>query len=495
MGLALLFGTEHAVSLVISFSLVSAAAVVVAPASLRKENMAFVFYAGLAAVASSMLAFITLVGWDGMQAALRYALVELPADKFWYDGAPPNPYLGTWSDLVTSRHFVLPLVPFVAAAILLMSLTRKFFASSFRLQSNWEMVAVWMLLYGILSGVALLGVFSKHYVFPIVRVLILTTILLAAHGWPHWLWRQGLERRISPLKVPVAIACACASILLIGLSATSSLELYRHYTADKFEYSRALSHRWDTFMMRATRLLESHRHGRSVSLWSVYSGLLDAHYSVFVPGEDYITLSVGPNRPVRYVQSFESHQPEFVQTMSSSFAYEEWLENVKWPFYEQLFNNYDLLGSVDHASFWQRRSAAWVAPSSSFQPTVLDTAAAVAEIHPKEAGPFLGVVRLRYSVENPWKIVPLLGQSPRFMIFLAGTERNTPLAVPPYLTQVDFPVAFSASRGIQMKFVTRSLLPGAKFHPQQVEWKRLPLPSGTAAAVLPYHSPVAHLRN
>src|SRR5271156_5214995 len=83
--------------------------------SAGRRNVLFILIVISAAVATATVTLWLLCGAEGAIRAMRYGLVELPSDKFWFDGAPPNPYLGAWSDLLTSRHFIVPLLPACAA--------------------------------------------------------------------------------------------------------------------------------------------------------------------------------------------------------------------------------------------------------------------------------------------------------------------------------------------------------------------------------------------
>jgi hypothetical protein len=485
LGLALPFGTEHGIALGLAFCFVSIAVVVReaffgrAGVTGRWENIRFILIVLCAAVGTAAYTLWLICGAEGARQAMRYALVELPSDKFWFDGTPPNPYLGAWSDLLKSRHFIVPLLPACVALALLLALFPRFWAKPMRLSKDWEPLAILMLVYGILSCVPLLGYFSKHYVIPITRVLVMVGLLLFIKLEAHPLRKafQTIRTARGQLfaKWGFSALCLIVSGALTVASATTVTRFVRHWQSGSFTFSKLVNQSWDTFMTRATRLIDERRGAGPPSLWSTYSGLLESHYGIFTPAEDYITLSAGGQRRRRYVDEFRSLQPRIVQTMASSYsAYEEWLQNVRWDFYEDLLDNYEPLGQIGHAIFWERKSQAWVAPSIGFETVPLDPGGQSVTLTSNDRQDRLGVVQVHYTIQNPWKRLPFLGLTPRYFAMLEGTPRNNPVSFPPYEAEFRFPLFLPPDSVVRMHFVTRSLLPGAAFRVESVELKKLP---------------------
>jgi hypothetical protein len=485
LGLALPFGTEHGIALALAFCLVSAAVLVREAMFARGGltamlgNIRFIVIVISAAAATAAITLWLLCGTEGAIQAMRYALVELPSDKFWFDGAPPNPYLGAWSDLFTSRHFIAPLLPACAALTLLVAAFPRFWVRPMRMSKDWEPLAILMLMYGILSCVPLLGYFSKHYVIPVTRVLALVGLLLFAKlgAQPFGTFVRTNRAARGRLFLGAAFSALCLIVggALAVSSATRVLRFVRHWQSGSFTFSKLLDQSWDTFMTRATRLIDDRRAGEPPLLWSTYSGLLESNYGIFTPAEDYITLSAGAQRRRRYVDEFRSLQPQIVQTMASSYsAYEEWLQNVRWDFYEDLLDNYAPAALIGHAVFWERKSQSWLPPSTGFETVPLDTRGESVTLASNDRQDRLGVVRIRYTIHNPWMRLPFLGLTPRYLAMLEGTPRNNPVSFPPYQAEFRFPVFLPTASTVRMRFVTRTLLPGATFHVDSVELNKLP---------------------
>ena len=473
---SLVCGFEQGIALVLGLFAVYVLSLVLplfqhaASKGLSRANTRFVALALGSGAVAFILIMMTLGGVKGMLGALHYNLVELPADQFWYDGIPPNPYLGTWSDLVSSRSFILPLLPLVAGAIILFAVVMRM-GRNLRIGNDWQTLAAIMLVYGVASNVSLLGMYSKHYTFPMCRILLLVSILILARN-PATLWRlRNLAARYR--KASIALACVALVVFLAG-----SLALAYSVTRNSAPLvsSGAASHhylgtRWSRYMQGLTTLLDSRSNRRPISLWSTYAGLPESYYGIFHPTDDYLSLAVAQRRN-NYFREFRNSQPQFVQTVwPGYFPYEEWLQNVNWAFYEDLINNYEMLGRVDFGVIWQRRTEPWVAPAQNFEDLRINGGSV--EVPGGLDGTSVRVIKLSYRIHNPWEHLPVIGLTPRYLITPEGTPRHNPIGLPQYKSEVEFPLDVLA-RGARLRFETRSLLPGAYFVVDRVQMKRLP---------------------
>lgn len=478
VGLALAFGTEHGLSLAISLGFVFA--VTLAQKIFLKNtsrgllflNFRFILIALSTAIASAALVLIALVGVKGMLVALHFNLVELPADQFWFIGSPPMPYLGAWRQLITDHHLILCFLPTVFAAFALAWILVKSWRRPLRIGTDWQALTILMLFYGMMTGVPLLSTLSRHYVFPLARIVMLTGLVLFANRadplvmpWQKW------SRIASVSFAAVGFAAAAA---LFAHAAGQATQLVRHLRSDSYAYSRFLDSHWDTFMAQGTHLIDFKRKRNELSLWSTYVSLLEWHYGLIHPTpEDYIIHATGKARWDDYVATFEKTNPEFVQTMTNEFDFEEWLQNERWEFYEALLNNYDLPQRVEHALIWQRKDQPWRSPAGNFQTVQLGPDGQSATLPMVAESDRLGVVRVHYRILNRWGALPLLGNTPRYLAFIEGSPRKLAISFPQYDSEFDFPVQLSPGKPVRLRFRTDTLLPGAAFVPERVEIKIL----------------------
>ena len=92
---------------------------------------------------------------------LRYALVELPADQFWFFGVPPNRFLHFRNQLFSERHLLPAVLAPLAAAVGLVGWMRR--------QPAVRPVGVVLagaMVYAALSCVGYFGYCSLHYLNP-----------------------------------------------------------------------------------------------------------------------------------------------------------------------------------------------------------------------------------------------------------------------------------------------------------------------------------------
>jgi hypothetical protein len=188
-GAAVLLGTEHGVALAVMLGLLWFAR--------RQLGLAggglVPLLVGLAAFALTLAGLLLLIaGPDGAPHALRYAFRDLPADQFWYFGAPPNRFVHSLRDFTDRPVWVTALGPAAVLAALIAGWMHR----------NPEarplgVVLLAALGYGLLAGVGYLGYVAVHYAQPLARVAVAVGLVLA--------WRVG---RWAATESPFAASAA-----------------------------------------------------------------------------------------------------------------------------------------------------------------------------------------------------------------------------------------------------------------------------------------------
>jgi hypothetical protein len=475
-------GTEHGISLVVALGLVTGLTLAQALFGNRTLgriallNARFATIALATAATAAALVFWLLCGADGAKKAILYNLVDLPADQFWFFGSPPLPYWSHWRELISNHHVIMCLLPYCFALAILGYIVLQSWNHPLNLGRDWQALTILMLVYGVLTGIPMLGALSRHYAFPLARTLALTGLLVFANAPPPNVFRKWVSTRLQEWPITglsFMAACVIAAGALALNSAVLTTGLIRHLRRDTFAYSRFLDRKWDSFMADATSLIDSRRKRGAVSLWSVYSSMLESHYGIFHPAEDYLIHAVGPRRWRNYLATFERTNPEFVQTRTQSFDFQEWQQNERWEFFEAVLDNYTPLKVVGHALIWQRADAPWRQPAAGFQTLAIDGKSHSAALPPVSGPDRIGVVRIRYRVSNRWAWIPLLGRTPRYLATIEGSPRNLPISFPPYRSEFQFPVQLESGKALTLRFRTDSLLPGAAFEPYEAQVKIL----------------------
>ena len=194
------------------------------------------------------------------------------------------------------------------------------------------------------------------------------------------------------------------------------------------------------------RAIDADRAGKGIVrppvIWSTYAGLVEAHYGVFHPAEDYIIHAIGKSGRERYLEAFRTADPDYVITCrASAMAYEVWLQNTNWPFYEEVAMNYDVLELTSDTIVWVRRPGPWQVPDPTdgritVEPTADMNFVTPSGLHgtPKH----LYVVEVEYSVQNKYARVPVVGGLARHLIFPSGAVSELPVSLPPYRNRLSF---------------------------------------------------------
>jgi hypothetical protein len=493
IGCAFLFGTEHGISMTLALLAITAFALMQAffakTSAVAFANVKFVAIALGAAALTAATLLLSFCGLNGARGALHYNLMELPGDQFWFFASPPMPYLNNWQQLLFDHHVVLCFLP----SLLLLSFLGIHLVRSrklpLRLGSDWRALAGIMLIYGVLTAIPLIAILSRHYVFPQARIFVLVVVLGVANKafagdlkrLAGFSWFRGVKQSLAVAPVLLfSAASTLAGAVLLYHSVNTSWRLTNHLRNDPAPYSRYLDSHWNSFMAQSTALIDANRKRDHVSLWSEYAALLDAHYRTFQPAEDYIIHTVGTKRWQDYLKTFRKTDPEFVTTMTSQFSFAEWLQNERWEFYEDLLRNYRPLKNVEHDTIWQRRPGGWVLPNDNFRPIPFDPASHMVTLPAAQRDGQIVVVKIRYAVENPWRKLPLIGATPRFLAEPQGTPRNVAISFPPYRSEFQFPVKMVAGTPVALRFKVDTFFPNVRFRVNVVEVKNLEDEPGTS---------------
>jgi hypothetical protein len=309
------------------------------------------------------------------------------------------------------------------------------------------------------------------------RIAVLVVLLV----WANGIFRNFKLRLPQWSNFAFSLLCGVVTLSLIYQSASTAAALSGHLKHDPAVHNRYVDSYWKEYMAGMTQAINSNSKRNHLSLWSEYAALLDASYGTFQPAEDYIIHTVGPERWHHYLETFRNTDPEFVTTMTPQFSFAEWLQDERWEFYEDLLNNYRPVTQVEHATLWQRQSGAWVYPAQNFQDVPFDRKTQSVVIPAAQTADEVVVVRIRYKISNPWRKLPLIGATPRYLIAVQGTPRNMAISVPPYLTEFQFPVKLPAGKTVTLHFQTDSFLPGASIQAEDVRMKTLSKQPATAA--------------
>jgi hypothetical protein len=487
IGLALLLGTEQGMASIAALGVVSIIAGV-RRRELARSLRSFASAAGLSVVVY-LFVVLLLAGPSHVAGVLRFNFAEVTKDQLWYFGAPPNPFLSEWSDIlpllsVTRWWIVLA----AAVAIACHGLWRGARADDPRR----PIAEAFLMLYGLVSMASMLGSFVAVYAEPAIRVAVFVVLFWMYRQWPSW--RPRLAARLPHLAPVIPLLATCglvlATVLRQPVAVVSMVRTPLHVILAHVFGSLGSSMRPEWRETESAGLAAFREIGREVghqpTVWSTYAGLIEADAGVFHPYTDYIIHALGPRRRAEYAERFVELRPDLVQTIRPSFSqYEEWLEGTHWNFYRPLFMDYDIMATGPWSFFWARRPGPPLPP----QPVIVNSAvpegqlaiSAPTGLAPGAIGLF--EVRIRYHTRNSLARLPVIGGLPRYLVDVEGTSNGIPISLAPYATERAFPVVAIGSSPILLRGHVASLLGGASLTIDSIRVERIPVSRANTAWV------------
>ena len=467
-GVGFTLGTDHGIAAALMLGVVWLGRALCGLPGGKHRYLAYTILAFVAAAGGILL---VIGGVAGATGALRYALVELPADQFWYFGVPPNTFIHFPRQLLSERFLLPILVPTLAASVALAGWMRRT-----PVARPLGVVLLGALVYAALSCVGYFGYCSPHYVNPAIRVLLVCWLIVAWHGF-GWLTRQPEIGPAAERAGRWALGGFIITFLLVGptTSGRSSITEVRSVAAEAVAWGKEakagrcpLGPRFRAHLHDLTAAIDADRAAKGITrppvIWSTYAGVLEDHYGVFNPHCDYLIHAVGPQRREEYVAVFARVQPDYVCTFRRSvWPWEECLENNGWDFHEQLVMNYEPLAESWAYRLWRRRPSEWRSPDPTAGRVSVAPERPDSFTVPVPSGlpPGAGlVVEVEYEATNPARGVPVAGGLPRFLLHPHDCDNQTPVSLPPYRDRWAFAVYPTPGKSPSFFAGTASLIGG-----------------------------------
>ena len=399
---------------------------------------------GAVAFGTAALGFVSMAGVSGAVRAVTFALRDVPQDQFWYFGVPPNPYFDSPQRLFTDATTMPVLVR------LLLALGLCAWACAAKFARPFAVLCAGWLAYAMFSMVGCLGYVSDHYTLPATRILIAMGLIVAWRGLVQArdagpaglaLWRGAIVAEVL-VALGVLVAgigphgSSLVKLILLRKSLAPALAEFREKPvrlSPQAEGHFAQLHGW---------VLKHGPQGRAPVVWSTYASLLEDRLGVFHPQCDYIIHALGPDGRGDYLARFRECQPDFAVTIRRQYTgHEEWLQAAHWPFYEELLLNYEHVGSTFAAHLWKRTHRPWRSPTHSSIVVSAEPSGAATMV-PDVGLPAGGVlvVEASYGVRNSTAWLPVLGQTPRYLVQMGQTQSHLPVSLPPYRTTWSWPL-------------------------------------------------------
>lgn len=459
LGLAFFTSVEHGTAAVVAYLIVEGV-FGNGPLWLRAWRlMRDGLFIGAVAVAS----FALVTGGHWLE-PIKYALSDVPGDQFWYFGAPPNIFIDSLKSLFDDRFLKPTWIIGLPAVIALWVYRRS--AAADQVQGYLFLVA-----YGLITTVAMLGIQVESYLQPLWRVFIIGGITLS-YTW----WRT--QKPLIDSQAQNLLALGLAGMVLIAHMQLPSGLSYRpttsQFTADTVQ-GMHLGPGWALYMDTVRSTIPA-----GASLWSTYASIPEAEAGSFhASGYDYIIHALGQERRAEYVATFEKTQPDFVQTVRYDFTgYEQWLQMEHWDFYQLVLANYDYAAVTPHSVLWKRKATAWANPND--QPWLAQAAPTgrrqtLDQLPADLPDGSVVTVEIDYDAHSVLGPLPLIGKLPRYLVKSEDGYNTIPVSLPSYQKQWQFPVVIKDGKAPALEAYIRSLVPGGRFTVTGVRYRVMDL--------------------
>jgi len=421
--------------------------------------------AGAIGLATALGLLVIIGGWRGANNALHYALIDIPADQFWYFGTPALPFLGTWSEVFADQRMLLVYGAAATQAAVLLAWARQSPTGKLLGPPLFGGLA-----YGVVASVGYLSYKGYHFHLPLIRVELTIALVIA--------WRAVEKlRTIEPARFAGAVRSLqfgfAMAVLLAGPYSASSIirapAMVREIAdaGRKFDCGQCrLSDRLAEHLDQLLRGVEANRtRSGPPSIWSDYAGLLEDRLGVFHPSHDYIIHARGRSGSDDYRAAFRAAGPEFAVTLRPSYyPHVEKQQAADWGFYEELFGNYEPVVRTSIAYLWKRRPGPWrKAPSTGWVSVPLDSEDAfnLPAIDLEAGAAPVVVVEVRYELHrSDFGALPILGQTPRYLLYPLGCHTQLPIPARPYADRMTFPAILQPGQPARFYAAERSLVGG-----------------------------------
>lgn len=371
---------------------------------------------------------------------IKYSLLDIPTDQFWYFGVRPNAYLPndysvlfSWGYLTFTGLWLLGLI----ATLMLL-----------RIRSAFSMPAVFLFVYATFGTISQLGYLFYGNLQGSERALILVSIL-------------GIVELNRKKAITAFAICSFSSFMLLGYAGRDAITYA--WPEKPPETGAFISPYWRQHLSTIEQLAPNG------TIWSVYAGLPEATRNQYAPTFDYIIHALGPQNRANYVATFNAAHPAVVRLDNAkTWGFGWWLISSNWEFYRSVFVGYDLANEDKMSTLWtpKKRNTPIMTQQPVLSPDVVDNCFTITD-DTKARGRVYDVT-LAYSIVNPWSKVPIIGQTPRQII---STDRpnDTGISLPPtnaYGGHWNIPLVLKSGETVKMCTRIDTFLPriGVKLH-------------------------------
>jgi hypothetical protein len=424
---------------------------------------------------ASTIFIYALVSGTHLTEPVYYALIDVPADQFWYFGSSPNYFITQLGDITNNSDIIIN-------NMLTIILLTVYISAYLRKKTPETISILFLLVYALLTNINLLGMADTHYLHPLIRINVMVLIILFISIGNPKVFSRAYNTYMPNIVLTVTLILLLFFVVrLIETFEEISLPGYGKDKVSGVHLNKYWTDHVDNFQRIANtpgisrKNVETNHNVPNVSLWSTYSGLLEENLGIFNPSSDYIIHSLGHEGRQAYVEKFKEVKPDFVRTdKKDSWLYGEWLITSHWNFYELLLRNYNIVYLDNNGVIWKRSNKTWETNDAEWHANITNPAKAKTIRIPLDKNYWGGVivVNVKYAIDNPYSFVPLVGKIPRYQIRQTGTQSSYVITLPDYETNFTFPIYLCNRSDFYISTLVNPNL-GTEFEVQEIKYRYL----------------------
>ena len=441
LAVAVLMGTEHGIAATIAYLLIELGISVTTQANIKRKTQrlwtAFVEWMKeiiptIMYAATSLLVLSSVISHGHPFKLLKYSLITVPGDQFWYFGTEAQGYLRL--DILFAQLAHPSIYPLYIAVVI--SAATIWLAKYLNLLTRTEWIAAsFLVTYGAVTLGSLLGYYSPAAQLPgMLRVLMLVNSIIITLVVIRFL--RSPSRHFPKATILISLACVVLiTVIALGKANEFAIKplargaLHALNGSDSELLGPAWKERLSEFEPHIDAAINT---GHKYPLWSTYASLYENNNGLIHPstdGCDYIIHCLGTDMREQYTKDFVDKRPELVATLRQSyFGFEEWLWGMHPSFYEHLVENYHIIAENDAHILWKRMPQN-VHDKSSHTLRVSDSSVSLPST--EIATSRLIKVTVKYRTDPTYRSLPFVSKLPRYIVRPEGTTSHLSFSLPP----------------------------------------------------------------
>ena len=438
----------------------------------RLAGMGWTIYAGIIALIT-FTACVAMVSRGHVIESLRFALVDLPKEQFWYFGAPPNDIPEFPAMFWNVRVIIGFWLPSILAGCEIARMRAR--SESLRAMPMESALVFLLLGLALVVQVPQLAAYSHYQDIATRNMGLVAMLWIFRFGRGFDFGRLPVLNRLKSMRVSIPAVIAILSMMVLGVVGIARyLQSKRQHPATSVQYcGMTLCKGWASDLAVWHELDFS---GARVA--ASYRALIEDKKGSAFRGPDYLIHALGSRR-ARFLENLKCYAPDYFLTINPDFSqYEEWLQLRHWDVYRYLIEHYAPVRASDFHVFWKRRS-----DGAGANPGTAGSLIAVrngewwqspANTHAR------GVysVRVRYSVDNPLGVIPVAGKLTRYLLSrdtASGSHvtNHLPASLPPTESLWEFPIILDQGEHARFALTLRMAVPGCRAMIQSIELEEI----------------------